>query len=127
MSIVNKLRKDVNGRYTAAHGLMQQSFAFTNIVTSHEYLNSTTIDKNYVNTIINNINIDFKNAVTALEDLDARLSYYNTKQLNTADHGPLLLLDQEYVIWCDNFMQNISPAFINLVQYISQFIGVEHA
>ncbi len=124
MSLVNKTRRDANSRCQQAHGLMQQAVSLNTIIQSPEYLNCLTIDKNYVNTIAKNIGTDFNVALASLNSLDAQLSVYNNKQLTQFDHANLLSLDQQYVAWCENFSQNITPSICTLVEYIQSHFGV---
>ena len=124
MSVVNKTRKDVNNRHVQAHYLMQQAVALSTIIQSPEYINCTTIDRAYINKIVQNINIDFNNAVATLKQLDARLNQYNSRQLSNNDHMPLIGLDQEYVAWCDNYSQIVTPVIMSVVEYIQSHFGV---
>lgn len=124
MSVVNKTRKDVNNRHVQAHQLMQQAVALSTIIQSPEYINCTTIDRAYINKIVQNINIDFNNAVATLQQLDARLNQYNLRQLTNNDHMPLIGLDQEYVSWCDNYSQIVTPVIMSVVEYIQSHFGV---
>ncbi len=123
MSLVNKTRRDANSRHQQAHSLMQQAVSLNSILQSPEYLNCLTLDKNYVNTIAQNILKDFNVAVANLKQLDATLGAYNQKQLFAYDHADLLNLDQQYVAWCENFSQIITPAICTLVEYIQSHFG----
>lgn len=124
MSLVNKTRRDVNQRYQSAHGLMQQAVTLNTILQSPEYLNCLTIDRNYVNSIAKNITTDFTTAVNNLKSLDETLAVYNSRQLSQHDHIHLLNLDQQYVAWCENFTQVITPSICTLVEYIQSHFGV---
>ena len=124
MSLVNKMRKDVNERHNNAHGLMQQAVALNGIIQSPEYLNCTTINHTYVDQLANAILNDFNNASLNLSNLDQRLNMFNNKQLTMMDQAGLINLDQEYIMWCDSFSGLITPAIANLVAYIQQFVGV---
>lgn len=124
MSLVNKTRRDVNQRYQQAHSLMQQAVSLNTIIQSPQYLNCLTIDKNYVNSIAQNILKDFRGATEKLQMLDNELSAYNTRQLTQFDHVALLTLDQEYIAWCENFTQLITPSICTLVEYIQSHFGV---
>ena len=124
MSLVNKTRRDANARHLQAHNLMQQAVMLNNILQSPEYMNCITIDKPYVNSIASNILNDFNLSMTNLQELDKQLNHFNAKQLVSFDHASLLNLDQQYVAWCENFSQIITPSICTLVEYIQSHFGV---
>lgn len=124
MSLVNKTRRDANARHLQAHNLMQQAVMLNNILQSPEYMNCITIDKPYVNSIASNILNDFNLSMTNLQELDRQLNHFNAKQLVSFDHASLLNLDQQYVAWCENFSQIITPSICTLVEYIQSHFGV---
>lgn len=124
MSLVNKTRRDANARHLQAHNLMQQAVMLNNILQSPEYMNCITIDKPYVNSIASNILNDFNLSITNLQELDRQLNHFNAKQLVSFDHASLLNLDQQYVAWCENFSQIITPSICTLVEYIQSHFGV---
>lgn len=124
MSLVNKTRRDVNARHLQSHNLMQQAVALNTILQSPDYLNCVTIDKVYVNSIASNILKDFNLAIANLQQLDEQLKYFNARQLVSFDHASLLNLDQQYVGWCENFSQIITPSICTLVEYIQSHFGV---
>lgn len=124
MSLVNKTRRDTNARHLQAHNLMQQAVMLNNILQSPEYMNCITIDKPYVNSIASNILNDFNLSMTNLQELDRQLNHFNAKQLVSFDHASLLNLDQQYVAWCENFSQIITPSICTLVEYIQSHFGV---
>ena len=124
MSLVNKTRRDVNARHQHAHALMQQSVALNDILQSPDYLNCLTINKAYVNNIAQNIIKDFNVAVANLQNMDARLNAFNSRQPTLMDHAPLLSLDQEYIAWSENYTNIITPSICQLVEYIQSHFGV---